>query len=77
VDVNNSFSYLYNAFKQPIPAIKLKFVTSKEIESVVNSFKPKGCHGYDGINIKMLKLRVPYILSALTYLCNSHKTGIC
>jgi hypothetical protein len=25
----------------------------------------------------MLKLRVPYILSALTYLCNSHKTGIC
>jgi hypothetical protein len=56
--------------KQPIPAIKLKFVTSKEIESVVNSFKPKGSHGYDGIPIKILKLRVPYILSPLTYLCN-------
>jgi hypothetical protein len=57
-------------FKQMIPAIKLKFVTSKEIENVVNSFKPKCFHGYHGILIKILKQSVPYILSPLTYLCN-------
>jgi len=70
VDVNNPLTYLHNAFKQPIPAMKLKFITSKEIKNVVNSFKPKVSHGYDGILIKILKLSVPYILSPLTYLCN-------
>ena len=70
VDVNDPLNYLHNAFKQLIPAMKLKFLTSKEIKNVVNSFKPKGSHGYDGIPIKILKLDVPYILSPLTYLCN-------
>jgi hypothetical protein len=70
VDVNNPLNYLYNTFKQPIPAIKLKFVTSKEIENVVNSFKSKGSHGYDGIPLEILKQSVPYILSPLTDLCN-------
>ena len=35
VDVNDPLTYLHNAFKQPIPAMKLKFITSKEIK--------KGC----------------------------------
>jgi hypothetical protein len=41
VSDNNPLNYLYNAFKQPIPAIKLKFVSSKEIEDNVRSFKQK------------------------------------
>ena len=45
-------------------------VTSKEIENVVKSLKPKGSHGYDEIPTKILKLSVPYILSPLTYLHN-------
>jgi hypothetical protein len=67
---NNPPNYLYNAFKQPIPAIKLIFVSSKEIEDIVRSFKTKDSHGYDGISIKILKLSIPCISSLLTYLCN-------
>jgi len=70
IDVNDPLNYLYNAFNEQIPAINLKMVTSKEIENVVKSLKPKGSHGYDEIPTKSLKLSVPYILSPLTYLCN-------
>ena len=65
IDVNDPLNYLYNAFNEPITAINLKIVTSKEIENVVKSLKPKGSHGYDEIPTKILKL------SPLTYLCNS------
>jgi len=54
-DVNDFLDYLYNAFNKPIPAINLKMVTSKEIENVVKSLKPKGSHGYDEIPTKILK----------------------
>jgi hypothetical protein len=70
VSDNNPLNYLYNAFQQPIPAIKLKFVSSKEIEDIVRSFKIKDSHGYDGISIKILKLSIQYISSPLTYLCS-------
>jgi hypothetical protein len=32
VSENNSLNYLYDVFKQPIPSIKHKFVSRKEIE---------------------------------------------
>jgi hypothetical protein len=67
---NNPLNYLYNALKQPIPAIKIKFVSSKGIEYNVRSFKTKDSHGYDGISIRILKISIPYISSSLTYLCN-------
>ena len=66
IDVNDPLNYLYNAFNKQIPAINLKMVTSKEIENVVKSLKPKGSHGYDEIPTKILKLSGPYILSPLT-----------
>jgi hypothetical protein len=70
VNEHNPLNYLYNAFKQPIPAIKLKFVSSKEIKDVVSSLKMKDSHGYDGISIKILKQSIRYISSPLAYLCN-------
>jgi len=65
VSENNPLNYLYNVFKQPIPSLKLKFVSPKEIEDV-SSLKMKDCHGYDGISTKILKQSIPYILSPLT-----------
>ena len=61
---------MYDVFKQPIPSIKLKFVSPKETEDVVSSLKTKDSHGYDRISIKILKQSIPYILSPLTYICN-------
>jgi Notch-like protein len=66
---NNTLNYLYNVFKQPIPSIKLKFASPKEIEDV-SSLKIKDSHGYDGISTKILKQSIPYISSPLTYVCN-------
>jgi len=70
VSENNPPNYLYNVFKEPIPSIKLIFVSCKEIEDVVSSLKTKDSHGYDGISTKILKLIIPYILSPLTRICN-------
>ena len=68
VSENNPPNYLYDVFKKPIPSIKLKFVSPKEIEDVVRSLKTKDSHSYDWISTKILKQSIPYILSPLTYI---------
>ena len=69
--INNSpLNYLFSAFNQSFPSIKLKFVSTKEIEDITNSLKSKDSHGYDEIQTKMLKASIPYISSPLTCLCN-------
>jgi hypothetical protein len=65
VSENNPLNYLYNAFKQLISSIKLKFVSPNEIEDVVSSLKTKDSHGYDGMSTKILKQSIPYISSPL------------
>jgi hypothetical protein len=57
--INNSLNYLHDAFKQTILPIKFKFVSTKEIEDVVNSLKMKDSSGYDGISTKVLKQSIP------------------
>jgi hypothetical protein len=68
--VNNLLNYLHDAFKQTSPPVKFKFVSSKEIEDVVNSLKMKDSYGYDGISAKILKHSISYISSPLTHICN-------
>ena len=36
---NNPLPYLFSAFNQSFPSIKLKFVSTKEIEDITNSFQ--------------------------------------
>ena len=67
---NNPLNYLFSAFNQSFPSIKLKFVSTKEIEDITKSLKSKDSHGYDEIQTKMLKASIPYISSPLTCLCN-------
>jgi hypothetical protein len=52
---NNPLNYLYIALQQLIPAIKLKFLFSNEIEDSVRPFKMKDFQGHDGITIKKFK----------------------
>jgi hypothetical protein len=53
-----------------IPPTKLKFISPKEIEDVVNSLKMKVSYGYDGISTKIQKQSIPYNTSPLTHVCN-------
>jgi len=53
-----------------IPPVKLKFISPKEIEDIVNSLNMKVSYGYDGISTKILKKCTPHIISSLTHVCN-------
>jgi hypothetical protein len=63
-------SYLSRAFNQPIPIIKLKCLSFKEIKDTTKSLKIKNSHGYDEISTRILKPNIYYISTPLTYICN-------
>ena len=57
--------------------MKFKSFSTKEITSIIKSFKTKNSFGYDEISTKLLKNSVTYLSSPLTYICNkSISTGI-
>jgi len=65
------------SFKNTFPNINLKSISTKEVENVIKSLKPKNSPGYDGISTKWLKISSPFISSPLTHTCNkSLSTGI-
>jgi hypothetical protein len=64
----NPISYISRAFNQPFPIIKLKCVSSKEIEDITKSLKIKNSHGYNEISTRILKSSVYYISTPLTHM---------
>jgi hypothetical protein len=47
------------------------------LKKIITSLKPKNSHGYGGISVKILKLKIPFIIPPLTYICNkSLSSGI-
>jgi Notch-like protein len=73
---NNPIYYLSHAFNISYPNINLKF-TTKEIENIIKSLKPKNSHGYDEISTNLLKTSSVYISSPLNHICNkSLSSGI-
>ena len=69
--------YLMQSFKNPFPDFNLKFISTKEIENIIKSLKPKNSSGYDGISTKLIKICSPFISSPLAHICNkSLSSGI-
>jgi len=69
--------YLLQAFKTPFPNFHFKHISTKEVENIIKSIKPKNSSGYDGISTKLLKVSSAFIISPLTYICNkSISSGI-
>ena len=62
--------YLYSTFKNPYPNIIFDRTTTKEIENIIKSLKPKNSYGYDEISVKILKICSPFIATPLNYICN-------
>jgi hypothetical protein len=51
--------------------------STKEIKDIIKVLKNKNSHGYDEISPKIMKIRMPFIVSPLTYICNRFlSTGI-
>jgi len=65
------------SFKNPFPNINLKSISTKEIENLIKSLKPKNSSGYDGIFTKLIQISSPFISSPLAHICNkSLSSGI-
>ena len=62
--------YLYTAFQQPFPDIKLKHTTTGEIEKIITELKHKNSCGYDKVTAKIIQASSPYIVSPLAHICN-------
>jgi hypothetical protein len=70
LDNTTTLHYLTQSFKHLFPNVKLKSVSTKEIEKIIKLLKPKNSSGYDGISTKLIKLSSLFISSPLTYICN-------
>jgi Notch-like protein len=70
LDNTTPLHYLLQSFKTHFPNINLKFISSKEVENIIKSLKPKNSSGYDGISTKLLKISSSFISSPLTHICN-------
>jgi hypothetical protein len=75
---NNNNNNVNNIYNNPIYYLSnLKFTTTKEIENIIKSLKPKSAHGYDEISTNFLKTSSIYISSPLNHICNkSLSSGI-
>jgi hypothetical protein len=70
LDNTTSLHYLTQSFKNSFQNINLKSISTKEIENIIKSLKPKNSTGYDGISIKLIQISSPSISSPLTQICN-------
>jgi lysophospholipase L1-like esterase len=71
-DFNNVGSYIdfmFQAFANPYQTTS-NCSTKKEIENIISSLKSKNSRTYDEISPIILKIRSPFIILALNYICN-------
>jgi hypothetical protein len=61
---------LLQTFTNRFPNIKLKSLSTKEVEYIIKSLNLKKSTGYDEISTKVLKMSSPFISSPLTHICN-------
>jgi hypothetical protein len=62
--------YLLETFKIPFPNIKLKSLSTQEMENIIKSLKPKNSYGYDEIFTEVLRMSSPFVISPLTRICD-------
>ena len=62
--------YLMQSFKNHFQNINLKSISTKEIENIIKSLKPKNSSGYDGLSTKLIKIISPFTGSPLAHICN-------
>ena len=58
------------SFKNSFPNVNIKSISTKEVENLIKSLKPKNSSGYDEISTKLIKICSPFISSPLTHICN-------
>jgi hypothetical protein len=68
-----STHYLHQAFSNPFPNMKIKPLSTKEVENIIKSLKLKNSFGYDGVSAKVLKLSFLFISFPLTYMYTTNQ----
>jgi hypothetical protein len=67
----NPISYFIDSFHRPFPKMSWHYASTYETEKIIKTLKSKNTGGYDKISTRILKLSAPYIISPLTYICNT------
>ena len=62
--------YLSKYFKQPFKVMTWPYISSKEINKIIDSLKSKNTSGYDEITTNIIKISKPFIISPLINICN-------
>jgi len=55
----------------PFPNIQWFYSSTGEIKNIIKTLVTKNSCGYNDIPIKILKICAPFIISPLTYICNT------
>jgi hypothetical protein len=75
--IENLMQYLKSYYKDCFTSITWEYVSTGEIEAIINSLRNSSSAGYDEITTRLLKKISRYIVSPLTYICNSSlRTGV-
>jgi hypothetical protein len=66
MEIDANQRYLYKAFKKPFSNIRLTPTSTTQSSEIIKTLKWKNSYGYDQIPVKILKIRMPFIISPLT-----------
>jgi len=67
----DSMKYLHKAYTHSFTPLRWEYATTYEVQQAIKTLKTKSASGYDEISNIVIKLSAPYIISPLTYICNS------
>jgi hypothetical protein len=70
-ELHTPINYLVDAFNRPFTKIKWQYPSTQEISRIIKSLKTKSSSGYDGISNRIIKVSILFIISPLTYICDS------
>jgi hypothetical protein len=70
-NLTNPINYLTNSFRKPFTKISWQYASTYEVENIIKSLKTKNACGYDEISNRITKSSAPFIISPLTYICNT------
>jgi Notch-like protein len=68
-NLTNPINYLTN--RKPFTKTSWQYASTYEVENIIKSLKTKNSCGYNEISNRIIKYSAPFIISPLTYICNT------
>ena len=69
--MTNPINYLAYNFRKPFTKISWQYAFTYEVENIIKSLKTENSCGYDEISNRIIQSSAPFIISLLTFICNT------